>query len=188
MGQSMPDEPIDYGNDCVTSFAADKTPKYLYVRFAKIIKCPDPGPPFFEYPPNDRPFKLTQHDTWPCYWEVTSSSWHVIIDLKFNPPNTVFWLEHLPDGRVYFYNVSATPLVEGLVLANELLDCLLGRPAHHGIGVIAWTPQATQLLEDINMERSADLFLELFPLEDGNLVYKFCRIAESTNVKILFEP
>ncbi|GAH76571.1 unnamed protein product, partial [marine sediment metagenome] len=33
-----------------------------------------------------------------------------------------------------------------------------------------------------------DLFMELRPLPDGKLVYKFCRLRDATNIKILFEP
>ncbi|GAI15960.1 unnamed protein product [marine sediment metagenome] len=58
MGQRMRDEPIVYGDDCAAGWPPDKTPKYVYARFALIEKCPDPN----LIPPNDRTFKLTQEE------------------------------------------------------------------------------------------------------------------------------
>ena len=188
MGQRMKDEPIVYGDNCLRGFDAGKTPKYVYIRFSQIIKCPDTNGVQFEIPPNDRPFKLTQEEAHPCLWEITTTGWHVILDLQFDFPNTIVWLEHLPDGRVYFWDHPVTPIAEGTVYHNLNLDCLLFRASHSGIAVITWTPQATDLLKSINMAKGNDLFMELFPIDNGQLVYKFCRLKDATNVKILFEP
>ncbi len=188
MGQRMKDEPIVYGADCLRGFDADKTPKYIYIRFSQIVKCPDWDEVVYQIPPNDRVFKLTQDDVHPCLWEVTTTGWHVIFDLQFDYPDTIVWLEYIPDGKVYFFDVVPLPVEEGIVFHNNNTDCLLGRSAHGGIATVTWTPQATDILEAINMKKAYDLFMELRPLEDGKLVYKFCRLQDATNIKILFEP
>lgn len=188
MGQRMRDVPIVYGNDCLRGWDAGKTPKYIYLRFSLIVKCPDWDEVVYQIPPNDRVFKLTQDETHSCLWEVTTTGWHVILDLQFDYPNTIVWLEYMPTGGVYFFDVVPLPFDEGVVYHNKNLDCEQGRPSYSGIAVLTYTPQATDLLKAINITKGDDLFMELFPLDDGKLVYKFCRIAESTNIKILFEP
>lgn len=37
------------------------------------------------------------------------------------------------------------------------------------------------------MEIANDLFMEMRPLEDGNRVYKFCKLEDATNIAILYD-
>jgi len=184
MGQRMPDKPIEYGLDCIAGWEAGVTPKFVYARFAGIEKCPDPD----LIPPNDRTFKVTQEPLTPCDWFYEGSVWRVEFQVATEPDFVYLVLTDHEAGVTHFEATIAGPPVEGQIYQNENLVCDEAHGGKNGIAVVTWTPQATALLEAINLSKGEDLFMELFPLADGKLVYKFCRIAESTNIKILFEP
>lgn len=184
MGQRMPDEPIEYDNDCVLKFPAGKTPKYVYARFINLVKCPAAA----LLPPNDRLFKLTQQPGVPCMWRYVTAPWTITFEFLTFPVATRLFILHPATGDMYFNDTTNMYEDEGFVFTNEYAACGLQVGAIGGIAVITWSPQATELLEAINMRKANDLFMELFPLADGKLVYKFCRLQDATNVKILFEP
>ena len=188
MGHRMKDEPHIWGPDCAIGFPADETPMYIYVRFSGIIKCPDQPPVFFETPPNDRTFKLTQDEILACVWNVTTGGWRVIFEMQFDPPNAHLNLLHLPSGQVFFLDTTDTPVDEGTVYNNNQRDCDFFKSAHGGIATVTWTQEATNLMAAINMQRGNDVFMELHPLVDGNKIYKFCRLKDATNIKIELEP
>lgn len=183
MGQRMPDEPHEYGDDCLAGFDAGKTPKYLYARFSLLIKCPAGD----YQPPNDRLFKLTQVIGQPCRWFGLSNDWMIDFVIGSEPVGTNIELHNDDDGLDYFLDFRTAPIEEGYVYHNDIVACNGGLGAKNGLAVITWTQQATQLLEDMNITRGDDLFMELRPLENGKLVYKFCRIKESMNIKFLLE-
>ncbi len=188
MGQRMPDEPIEYGDNCTLGWPAGKTPKFVYVRFSKVVKCPDNPPTFFSTPPNDRVFKLTQLDYDACSWRYSSPTWCVDYALTAGPLRTHLFLTNADDVSAYFLDQPTPIKIEGYVFHNQYTTCPGFLGAHDGIAVVTWTPQATDILEAINLAKARDLFMELFPRDDGKLVYKFCRLEDATNIKILFEP
>lgn len=184
----MPDEPIEYGNNCSNCFDPDKTPEFLYARFSLIAQCPPPIRPSCRIPPNDRVFKLSQTGIYPCGYLYDGTEWRVHITLWRSPPaQGSFRLEDV-DGNIYFDVMFDVCPDEGIVYHSDMVDCLGQDCAVGGIGVFTWTPQATEILEAINLAKGEDLFMELRPLPDGKLVYKFCRLKDATNIKILFEP
>lgn len=184
MGQRMPDVPIVYGDDCVAVWPAGKTPKYLYLRPLLIETCP--GAP--KLAPNGRVFTLTQHPTAACVFSYDSADWDVSADLNAIPDKTSILINSKAPVETYFGEQHPETIEEGKVYHNNYVGCPVGRGGFNGIIAITWTPQATELLENIVIEKGTDLFMELFPLPDGKLVYKFCRLQDATNVKILFEP
>ncbi len=184
MGQRMPDVPIEYGSDCLLKFNAGETPMYLYARFSKLEKCPAA----VSTPPNDRMFKLTQAPGAPCLWAYDTATWYIWMEFIAFPVSTRLHILHRPSGDNYFTNQVMAYIDEGHVFTNEYNACGLQVGAIGGIGVVTWNPQATKLLKDINMKKAADLFMELRPLVNGKLVYKFCRLQDATNISILFEP
>ncbi len=184
MGQRMPDEPIEYGDNCAAGWTPGLTPKYVHARFAGIEKCPDPN----LIPPNDRSFKLTQEEFAPCDWWYESGAWRVEFMVAAAPDFVWLTLTDHEAGVTHFEAVIPGPPVDGHVYHNENLVCGGALGGINGIAVVTWTPQATQLLKDINLTKGKDLFMELFPKPDGNLVYKFCRLQDATNIKVLFEP
>jgi len=188
MGQRMKDEPHIYGDDCLLAFPEDKTPKYLYARFSKIVQCPDlpPGKAFI--PPNDKTFKLTQDESVPCKWVYERSPWYVRLDVFSGPVRAVLYIRNMLSGTCFFSADEAGKLEEGTIYNS---DCFMCTPLIWGTGGIAtvtWTQEATDLLKAINLERADDLFMELRPLADGNKVYKFCKLKDATNIAIEFEP
>lgn len=180
----MEDKPIDYGDDCLTGWAAGKTPKYVYARFSGIETCP--GASLIS--PNGRVFKIPQEEFIPCEWFYDDTVWRVEFQVAAAPNFVHLILTDVDAGVTHFEASVAMVPDEGHVYVNENVACDLAHEGKNGIAVVTWTPQATALLESINMTKGADLFMELFPLANGKLVYKFCRIAESTNIKILYEP
>jgi hypothetical protein len=124
----------------------------------------------------------------PCRYRYNISPWVVTILLWQSPPGQASLRLEDVDGNIYFQDMTTVCPDEGYVWTNDIVACLGLDCANGGIGVITWNPQATQLLSDLNITKGDDLFMELRPKSDGDLVYKFCRIAESTNIKILFEP
>jgi len=188
MGQRMPPGPIEYGDDCLHCFAAGKTPKYVWARFSQILQCPDVPPKICGIPPNDRVWKLTQDAVLPCWYQLVTGGW--ILDYTHRSPVT-----HLaelsvidPNGRDIFYKNMPACQSEGTLFHNAWIDCIGWNCGHLGFGIVTWTEHATAILELINMEKAQDLFMELHPRADGKLVYKFCRLEDATNIKILFEP
>ncbi len=184
----MPDVPHIYGDDCLIGFPEGETPKYMYVRFSMLVKCPDPPDQPFTTPPNDRMFKLTQDLVKPCEWRYEGTGWIVGFWYVTPGPDFIVFLEHVPDYRFYFWGRIAPPVDEGEVYNNELVGCAPLQGATGGIAAVTWTQEATNLLKSINMQRADDLFMEMRPLVDGNKVYKFCRLQDATNIAIEFEP
>ncbi len=184
MGQRMPDEPIEYGDDCLLGWAAGETPKYLYVRFINIIPCPG-GP---ELPPNDRVFKLTQDPVLPCGFFYLEPPWEIEFVVLEDPLQIWFVLYETTSGDIYFIDTPLGAPDEKHTYENLNAACTPDIGGAGGIAAVTWIPQVTTLLEAINLVKSDDLFMELFPLENNQFVYKFCRIRESTNIKILYEP
>ncbi len=180
----MPDEPIEYGDDCLTGWAAGKTPKYVYARFSLVETCP--GASLIS--PNDRVFKIPQEEFAPCEWFYDNTVWRVEFQIAAAPDFVHLTLTDVEAGVTHFEATVAGTPDEGHVYVNENVACDIAHEGKNGIAAVTWTPQATQLLEDINITKGDDLFLELWPLANGKLVYKFCRIDESTNIKILLDP
>ncbi|MBA7674907.1 hypothetical protein ES703_83132 [subsurface metagenome] len=188
MGQRMDDIPIEFGADCSECWPPDETPKYLYARFSIVKRRTDQVPDVCLTPPNDRVFKLTQDPLEPCAWFYDQAGWTVRFDLiLMGPGNTWLYLDDDP-GNHYYSSVTPSCYQEGTVLHNDFDGTEPIRCGYNGLGIVTWNPQATKLLSDINMSKASDLFMELRPLEDGKLVYKFCRLQDATNIKILFEP
>lgn len=188
MGQRIPPVPHIYGDDCLLCFDADKTPKYVFARFSEIEKCVIGDPDVCVIPPNDRLFKLTQVEGTPCRWTYDEEDWFITY-WKGGGIGGEDELHLLSGGGLgYFRGVDAQCSPEGTVFHNTWPPCNGMFCGHGGMGVVTWTQQATELLAAINMERSDNLFLELFPLIDGNLIYKFCRLQDATNIAIEFEP
>lgn len=188
MGQRMQDEPIEYGINCLQCWPDGLTPKYLYARFALVTKRTDHDPDFCSMPPNDVVFKLTQDPGEPCAWFYDQGNWTVRFDLvNLGIGNTEFTLDDTI-GNHYFHNRSDTCYSEGTVLHNDIPPDEPGACGYDGFGIVTWTPQATDLLAAINMSKAYDLFMEIHPRDDGKIVYKFCKLQDATNVKILFDP
>jgi len=175
---------VNVTDDCLLKFEPGETPKYLYARFSKLETCPPPAPTA----PNDRVFKLTQDPELPCCWEYFSDEWYVSFEYLQDPDLSRLFIIHQITMQWYFFDAVDGHVDEGYVFHNDNTECFWDIGGIDGLGVITWTHQATELLEKINMERAQDLFMELHPLEDGKLVYKFCRLQDATNIAILFEP
>lgn len=188
MGQRMRDEPHVYGDNCLLGFPAGKTPKYVYVRFSKIVKCPDPPWRSYFTPPNDRVFKLTQIEDDACFWHYQEDKWIIWFRLMAPPAASFMYLIDTHDNSAYFQDAIDFPLQEGTVYHNEITACTPFTGAAGGFAAVTWTQEATNLLESINMQRANDLFMEMRPLCDGNKIYKFCRLKDATNIAIEFEP
>lgn len=188
MGQRMPDEPIEYGDDCLACWPEGETPKHVYARFSNIVKCPDKNGHVCLIPPNDRMFRLTQDPGAACHFKYIGDVWEIFYWAKL-PVDPLSRL-NLGDkgGWTYFWDTEPSCAPEGFVFHNTLLVCGLFQCGKTGIAVVTWSPQATKLLSDINMQKANDLFMELRPRDDGKLVYKFCRVQDATNIKILLEP
>lgn len=188
MGQRMPDEPIEYGNNCSSCFALGKTPKYVYARFFLLEGCTYGWVPPCHPPPNDRLFKLTQTAISNCLWRYEQSGWKVDFRAWYPPISGAYLQLFDDDGYNYFSDQHTGCIDEGFVWTNGFLSCTGSSCAHSGIAVVTWTPQATELLEGLNITKAQNLFLELFPLANGDLVYKFCKRSELTNIKVLLSP
>lgn len=187
MGQRMEDKPIVFGENCAQCWAPGLTPKYLYARFALVCMRTDYDPNPCDMPPNDVVFKLTQDPGQVCAWFYDQGNWTVRFDLdNLGPGNTEFTLDDTA-GNHYFHNRSDTCYPEGTVLHNDIPEDDPTGCGFEGIGVVTWTPQATDILSAINLSKGYDLFMELRPRADGKLVYKFCRLKDATNIAILFE-
>ncbi len=188
MGQRMPDEPIEYGDDCLLGWDAGKTPKYVYARFALMEHCPLALPPFHPQPPNDRVFRLTQGEFQACGWKYDIGDWEVLFVVTGGPLKTTLTLNNTADASGYFYEQFVGFKDEGIIFHNTINICQPWYGAKDGIAIVTWTPQATEILEGINLEKGEDVFMELRPLVNNNLVYKFCRLQDATNIKILYDP
>jgi len=184
----MPPVPIEYGDDCGVCFASGETPEFVYIRFGLMEACNPVIVPPCRTAPNDRPFKLTQVNGIPCQYRYDIDPWHVFWSFKVGgPPLGALQLRDWLN-RIYFAAIPAQCLAEGTVIHNDIFGWVGNACVANGIAVVTWNPQATKLLADINMKKARALFMELRPIVDGKLVYKFCRLQDITNISILFEP
>lgn len=188
MGQRQNQDEIVYGNDCLIGWDPGKTPKYVYARFSQLIKCPDNPPSIFHTPPNDRVFKLTQESDSPCRFEYTSSTWLVAFILTTSPLRTTLVLTHAVQFHAYFVDQPTPIKGEGYVFHNQYVTCPGFRGAKGGIAIVTWRLETLQLMNALNIGTGDDLFMEMRPLDDGKKVYKYCKLKDATNIKILYEP
>ncbi len=195
MGQRQDKDEIEYGNDCLLGYnlaaplwLLGKTPKYVYIRFSQIKKCNTPECVNVASPPNDRVFKLTQEDENPCKWSYTND-WMVHWLLHQVPPTWVeFEAYHYPSSRYYFYAFYNANERDPRFTANEW-DCGVYRMCgYEGIARVSWKLESLKVMDLLNIKPQKDLFMEMRPKEDGSRVYKYCKLSQSTNIKILYAP
>lgn len=184
MGQRQDKTEIEYGANCIGGFPVNETPKYLYARFSGLTKCPDP----MRIPPNDHVFKLTQEEMFPCEWAYKSTSWEVWFQVALAPNFVFFWLIDPETNVVYFEETPPGLPDEGHTYLNDIDTCDAFHGATGGIATVTWRIETISLMDLINMKIADDVFMEMRPLVDGNRVYKYCRLKDGTNVKILYEP
>ena len=184
MGQRQDKDEIVYGDDCLAVFPEGETPMYVYARFSKIVTCP--GALFTA--PNDRTFKLTQVEDHPCWWSyIQPEAWVVTFRYLPSPSRTQLILS-APPNFLFFAKVEPTYIDEGVVLHNDQKACAGWVHGIEGIGIVTWQLETIRLLKLLNMKSLSDIFMEMRPLVDGYRVYKFCRLHDATNVKILYLP
>ncbi len=187
MGQRQNQSDIVYGEDCLAGFDAGKTPKYVYARFADVVKCTIgvvPEPPI---PPNDKAFKLTQTEGNACLWTYFSDVWNIWFEVLADPLRTTLALYFSDYIYFYFGDLADVPPEEGFIYANDIDTCDTGAGAKDGIAVVTWRLLSLTVLGLINIETANDLFLELFPVVGDHLIFKYCKLQDGTNVKILYE-
>ncbi len=184
MGQRQNKTEIVYGDDCLRSFDAGNTPKYLYVRFLELITCP--GAWFT--PPNDRVFRVEQKPLASCEWFLLADPWMIDVIVRAGPVETYIALHNDTDGLDYFFCTEPGPLDEGFVFHNEITECNLGYGAKGGIATITWGLETMKLMGLLNIKAAVDLFMEMRPLDDGSKVYKYCNLRDATNIAIKYEP
>jgi len=188
MGQRQQHSDIVYGDDCITCFAHGETPKYVYVRFADVEKCPDAWCAGSPSPPNGHVFCLEQVPAFPCFFYYHSAAW----ELWYRARHTVWypcglWMMHLDPPRYYFQ--STTPIgIDCEVFFVNQETCIVDHCGVNGHAIVTNKLESIELLSALNIETAEDLFMELFPLDDGSRVYKYCRLQDGTNIKIKLEP
>lgn len=188
MGQRQNDDEIVYGDNCNLGFYPGKTPKYLYVRFSKMVKCPDWDTKVYSTPPNDRVFKLTQHDGIPCWWDIETANWFIHFNLGVTWPGITLNLVHLWDEATYFKSLINYPLQEGHVYPNDIEECNHVYGAHGGIAVVTWKLESLKVMGLLNIKTQNDLFMEMRPKDNGARVYKYCKLKDATNIAIKYKP
>lgn len=183
MGERMDKDEIVYGNDCLAMFDEGKTPKYLYARFSQVQPCPDEP-----IPPNDRTFKLTQHETYWCHWSYESDLWLVVFDYSVPLERSELTIAKQPaPARFMFRGNEDYAIEEGHVFNNVQDECIGEWGATGGIGVLTWKLEALEIMAALNIKPAYDLFMEMRPLVDSNKIYKFCKLKDATNIAIEFE-
>lgn len=195
MGQRMENPEYEFGNDCnigeglaAPLWLDGETPRYVYMRFSLIELCNIPACVGKPIPPNDRVFRLEQNALDPCIWEYDIDFYVFWRLYNAPPPHCEFEIFHRPSFKLYFgdvFNANDRDPRFGTNVRNcgELNTC-----GFNGIACVRWGPEAETILNGLNMEYEYSLFMELWPIPDGKIVYKFCRLQDATNVKILFDP
>lgn len=195
MGQKQNQSNYEAGDECSRCepvlWPVEGTPKLLYARFSEIVICSDEWCVNTPLGFNDHVFTLTQLDINPCFWQYQSEN---------------FWIEYncdeLPEHKSHLYLDgfdgedwdglfrSTTESGEDCVtFFNNQLNC--GAPHICGTGgyaIVTWRQESIDLIKSLNLEISNRLFMEMRPLADGKKVYKYCKLEDGTNVKILLEP
>ncbi|MBA7713067.1 hypothetical protein ES703_122065 [subsurface metagenome] len=188
MGQRQDKTEIEYGNDCLIGWDAGKTPKHVYARFSMIVSCKDEIPPVEQSPPNDRVFKLTQVDGYPCDWEYFKSPWWAYYIVRPSPLRTRIALLELPTEFGHFLGeVNGAP-DQARVYESWQTACIYPFAAKAGIATVTWQLETIKLMGLLNIKPQKDLFMEMRPTEDGKKVYKYCNLSEGTNIAIEYEP
>lgn len=191
MGTPLPDQPIDYGDDCVVCrdapyerWAAGETPHYVYVRFSGLVKCV-----WGTYePPNGQVFRLEQDPVWPCLWFLIGTKWTV----QFLPATRVPLLSQIvlrdEFAQLYFDGFSVACPPEMQVFDNSLVACNPGNQSKDGEATIAWNSTALSIAKAMVLPFDPQLMTEMFITPTDVPVFKYCNPRFGVNVKIKFEP
>lgn len=194
MGQRMESPDYEFGDDCnlgevlaAPLWLDGETPRFIYMRFSQIQLCDIPACVGNPLPPNDRVFKLEQNAIDKCLWEY-DIDFYIYWRLFSVPPTwTEFDLYHRPTNKHYFTADRDANASDPRFALNEASCVNPNTCGSGGQACVRWGPEAETVLENLNMTYERDLFMELWPLDDGRMVYKFCKRSELTNVKILYD-
>lgn len=175
--------PVEYGDDCLACYPADKTPLKLWASVTGIM----PGelePVGGWHCPNGL-YLLTQSDVRACTWK--SLSWPEVCSLILDSPWATFGLQD-KNGRQAFYKQYFEACVFDFPNAMDIWD----DNYYYGGGVSirpVSSDESTDIIsvmELLNIEPGSKALAEFFPVSDSETVYKYCRKSGKTNIKIKF--
>lgn len=191
----MDKDDIVYGNRCILGetlpkplWAVGETPLNVYLRFSGISLCKTEQCREVPPPPNGRVFKCTQTEWDACNWKYENglTAWW---SLDPNDPVNMFvYLLYNPLNKYYFIATVPTDGDNARFATNQASCSPFNMCGYGGIVAVEWLIEPMNLLKSLNMKGMSDIFMEMHPLVDGNRIYKFCRLQDATNIKILFEP
>jgi len=172
------------GNDCTACWSIGQTPKKLYLSVQGLTvnaSTPYDAP----RPPPNGIWLLEQKHLTPCQWIFSNSIWDFVLDMGALVTN----LEIKYAGGFAFWTMNDGPCAQ--YFSN------LGQPEgayDGGFAVSAPRPDFSDrptikgVMDLINIIPARKTFAEIFPKNDGKMVYKFNIKADKTNVKFLVDP
>lgn len=171
----------DYGDDCLTCFAAGKTPKYLWGSLRDVEKG-NGWMPIFPEPPNGD-FMLTQHPVVPCFWSGAIGGFTITFETA--GPGTLIIIWH-PIAGGAFRGFSANDCVW---FFSNTQDVPLGWPYFSGeVSLYFREPGSFNSLSDtrdlINMPHDLECKAEVYHLSTDQYVAMFSRKWDNSSIRI----
>lgn len=168
--------PITPGDDCVLCFTPGFTPT-LFKCFFSGIKTGDLWHPGLPPSPNGY-FDLIQVPGIPCRWYSDHPDYSV--RLIYDPAWSSLFVETI-GGAVAF---SSTPVAICTTYYANAINTPVNQHYYDGWGLITTPQQLQAWIELATPITGPDPRMECFPMEDGQIVVKFCNIQDGTNIKI----
>lgn len=184
MGIPMPPPPIDYGNDCLTCFAAGLTPIRLYVRFFLLVSCPTAFGRTCKAVPNGRVFVVDQNPGSPCQYNYLDANWSVHFDFNFvGPHRSRVTMSDIP-GYIYFDSTVLGCMPDGHIFQNNLVACGPLVCNFVGIAIVSWTTEGYELMRKLVLPEANTTFMEFFEDDSNTTLYRFASHYHRMNIKV----
>jgi len=184
MGEDGNEDEIEYGDDCLACYDADKTPKYIYASFEGIDLCPG-QPGGFTGSPN-KTFKLTQDPLNACMWvQGDITKWHCIYTAK-NNGNSVLYL-----AWTFWIYFAANQVGHCLTTFTNTAWC--GGPQFmgtNGIGLISCFPSPSDpavenIMDLMGIPKIDGVRFEIHAIDIGTRFITFGSLRDSISIIVV---
>lgn len=179
----IPAVPVEYGDDCLACYPAGKTPLKIWASVTGI-KPGELEPVGGWHCPNGF-FLLTQDEILPCKWSC--ESWPEICQLTLDTPWATFGLQD-KNGQQAFYKQYFQACAWDFENAIDIWDdnFYYGGNCSLKACLDDEDTDLISVMKLLNIEPSAKLLCEFFPISDSQGIFKYCRKSDKTNISVKF--
>jgi len=172
----------EYGNDCLTCFPPNLTPKKLYATFAGIQFTPGP---LWGTPMNGT-YELNQKLPAPNIWEYKNGA-DIILFYLYSTSSRIYFTT--AEGYDVFYKINPTKCSYAFTNQHQAPPAI---GWYGGKCQISWKepvfcPSHAAVLQQMVIARQAGTMVEVGPIDDQNFWLRAADRPRSTNLEIKFD-